>query len=51
MENDAVLLGEAGARFWLAGLGDQLAYRLGHSCFAASMICRARSSAAIPPIR
>ncbi|WP_370455199.1 metallophosphoesterase [Pseudolabrys sp. FHR47] len=33
MENDAVLLGEAGARFWLAGLGDQLAYRLGHSLF------------------
>ncbi|MFA6266670.1 MAG: metallophosphoesterase [Pseudolabrys sp.] len=33
MENDAVLLGEPGARFWLAGLGDQLAYRLGHSRF------------------
>ncbi len=26
MENDAVLLGEPGRRFWLAGLGDQLAY-------------------------
>jgi uncharacterized protein len=26
MENDAVLLGEKGHRFWLAGLGDQLAY-------------------------
>ena len=25
MENDAVLLGEPGKRFWLAGLGDQLA--------------------------
>ena len=25
MENNAVLLGEAGNRFWLAGLGDQLA--------------------------
>ena len=33
MENDAVLLGEPGARFWLAGLGDQLAYRLGHGRF------------------
>ena len=33
MENDAVLLGEAGRRFWLAGLGDQLAYRLGHGRF------------------
>jgi len=33
MENDAVLLGEAGHRFWLAGLGDQLAYRIGHSQF------------------
>jgi uncharacterized protein len=30
LENDAVLLGPEGARFWLAGLGDQLAYRLGH---------------------
>jgi predicted MPP superfamily phosphohydrolase len=30
MENDAILLGGAGGRrFWLAGLGDQLAYRLG----------------------
>ncbi len=33
MENDAVLLGESGRRFWLAGLGDQLAYRLGHRQF------------------
>lgn len=33
MENDAVLLGEDGARFWLAGLGDQIAYRLGHRRF------------------
>jgi hypothetical protein len=30
MENDAVLIGETGARFWLAGLGDQWAYRLGY---------------------
>jgi uncharacterized protein len=30
LENDAVMLGAAGARFWLAGLGDQLAHRLGH---------------------
>jgi hypothetical protein len=29
LENRAVLLGDPGARFWLAGLGDQLAYRLG----------------------
>jgi uncharacterized protein len=33
MENDAVLLGEPGKRFWLAGLGDQIAYWLGHSEF------------------
>ena len=30
MENDAVLLGAPGRRFWLAGLGDQLAHPLGH---------------------
>jgi predicted MPP superfamily phosphohydrolase len=33
MENDAVLIGEPGARFWLAGLGDQLAIPLGHGRF------------------
>jgi len=33
LENDAVLLGPVGARFWLAGLGDQRAYRLGHRRF------------------
>jgi uncharacterized protein len=33
MENDAVLLGEPGQRFWLAGLGDQLAHPLGHGQF------------------
>jgi predicted MPP superfamily phosphohydrolase len=33
MENDAILLGEAGSRFWLAGLGDQLAVRLGRGRF------------------
>ena len=33
MENDAILLGEAGARFWLAGLGDQLAVPLGQGRF------------------
>lgn len=33
MENDAVLLGEAGARFWLAGIGDQLAIPLGQGRF------------------
>jgi uncharacterized protein len=30
LENQAVLLGSAGRQFWLAGIGDQLAYRLGH---------------------
>jgi predicted MPP superfamily phosphohydrolase len=29
MENDAVRLGRDGGRFWLAGLGDQIAIRLG----------------------
>jgi len=33
MQNDAVLLGQPGQRFWLAGLGDQLAYKLGASKF------------------
>jgi predicted MPP superfamily phosphohydrolase len=33
LENDAVMLGAEGERFWLAGLGDQLAYRLGHGRF------------------
>ena len=33
MENDAVLLGEPGRRFWLLGLGDQLAYRIGPGRF------------------
>ena len=33
LENDAVLLGEPGRRFWLAGLGDQLAHWLGPSHF------------------
>lgn len=33
MENDAVLLGEPGQRFWLAGLGDQIAHWLGPSRF------------------
>jgi uncharacterized protein len=30
LENDAVLLGPTGQRFWLAGIGDQLAIPLGH---------------------
>ncbi len=30
LENDAVMLGADGQRFWLAGIGDQLAYPLGH---------------------
>jgi predicted MPP superfamily phosphohydrolase len=33
MENDAVLLGKPGNRFWLAGLGDQIAYWLGPNHF------------------
>ncbi len=33
MENDVVLLGAPGRKFWLAGLGDQIAYRLGHNRF------------------
>lgn len=33
MQNDAVLLGEPGHRFWLAGLGDQIAYWLGPNRF------------------
>lgn len=33
MENDAVLIGEPARRFWLAGLGDQLAYKLGRGRF------------------
>ncbi len=33
LENDAVLLDDGGHRFWLAGLGDQLAHWLGPSSF------------------
>jgi hypothetical protein len=33
LENNVVSLGEPGRRFWLAGLGDQLAYPLGHGHF------------------
>jgi len=33
LENDAVLLGPTGGRFWLAGLGDQIAYQLGYGRF------------------
>jgi hypothetical protein len=33
LENDAVLLNGDGQPFWLAGLGDQVAYRLGHGQF------------------
>ncbi|MGE4167800.1 MAG: metallophosphoesterase, partial [Xanthobacteraceae bacterium] len=33
MENKAVLLGPPGRRFWLAGLGDQRAFRLGRGRF------------------
>ena len=30
LQNDALLLGEPGRRFWLLGLGDTIAFRLGH---------------------
>jgi uncharacterized protein len=33
LENDAVLLGAAGQRFWLAGIGDQAAHRLDYGRF------------------
>ena len=33
LENDAVLLGDKAQKFWLAGLGDQLAFPLGHGRF------------------
>ena len=33
LENNAVLLGTPGSKFWLAGIGDQLAYPLGHGRF------------------
>ena len=33
LENHAVMLGAEGQRFWLAGLGDQLAHRLGRGRF------------------
>jgi predicted MPP superfamily phosphohydrolase len=33
LENDALLLEGRGGRFWLAGIGDQIAYRLGHGRF------------------
>jgi predicted MPP superfamily phosphohydrolase len=33
LENDAHLMGETPHRFWLAGLGDQLAYPRGHGRF------------------
>ncbi len=33
LENKAVTLEARGQRFWLAGIGDQLAYRLGHGRF------------------
>jgi uncharacterized protein len=33
LENDAVMLDAGGQQFWLAGIGDQIAYRLGHGAF------------------
>jgi uncharacterized protein len=34
LENEAVLIGAPGARFWLAGLGDTIAFRHGHGRFS-----------------
>ena len=51
LENDAVLLDDRGRRFWLAGLGDQLAHGLGRAGSGASTICPARSRASPPTIR
>lgn len=42
LENQAVRLGAEGHRFWLAGIGDQIAYRLGHGRYRGSTTCRAR---------
>jgi predicted MPP superfamily phosphohydrolase len=33
LENDAVLLGPEGRKFWVAGIGDQIAIPLGHGKF------------------
>src|SRR5471032_2624371 len=33
MENDTVLLGRLGVKFWLAGLGDQIAHRIARNHF------------------
>jgi hypothetical protein len=33
LENQAVLLGPEGERVWVAGIGDQIAYRIGHGRF------------------
>jgi predicted MPP superfamily phosphohydrolase len=33
LENDAMLLGAAGQQFWLAGIADQVAHRLGYGRF------------------
>jgi predicted MPP superfamily phosphohydrolase len=33
LENDAVLVGPEGAKFWVAGIGDQIAIPLGHGRF------------------
>jgi uncharacterized protein len=33
LENNAVLLGASNQKFWLAGIGDQLAHPLGHGRF------------------
>src|SRR5215470_16762444 len=32
LENFAVLLGREGKRFWVAGIGDQVAHRVGRFC-------------------
>jgi hypothetical protein len=43
MQNDAVLLGAPGKRFWLAGLDDQIGIGSDRIVMKAPMTCRARS--------
>jgi uncharacterized protein len=44
LENRAVLLGKGDTRFWIAGLGDQMAHLVGPANSAAKTIWRARSA-------
>ena len=51
LENDAVLLDDGGRRFWLAGIGDQLAYRIGRGHFRGVDDLPATLRASRPTIR